>query len=47
MIQSIQETMNLETGQVFLKGKTGENVGPVGRSEAIMAECIVLLHKAD
>ena len=47
MIQSIQETMNLETGQVFLKGKTGENVGPVGRSEAIMAECIALLHKAD
>jgi|TARA_B100000700_G_scaffold111781_1_gene125811 2-C-methyl-D-erythritol 2,4-cyclodiphosphate synthase len=45
MIQSIQDTLGLEAGQVFVKGKTGEKVGPVGRAEAIMAECIVLLHQ--
>ena len=46
MIRSIRETLNLSDGQVFVKGKTGENVGPVGRCEAIMAECVVLLHRA-
>jgi 2-C-methyl-D-erythritol 2,4-cyclodiphosphate synthase len=30
---------------VGLKAKTGEGIGPVGREEAIMAECVVLLEK--
>ncbi len=30
---------------VGLKAKTGEGVGTVGREEAIMAECVVLLEK--
>ncbi len=46
MIQCIQQTLELKEGQVFVKGKTGEKVGPVGRCEAIMAECVALLHKA-
>ena len=41
--QRIASLLELDVGQVGLKGKTGENVGPVGRGEAIMAECIVLL----
>lgn len=28
---------------IGVKAKTGEGVGPVGREEAIMAECVVLL----
>ena len=28
---------------VWLKAKTGEGVGPIGRQEAISAECAVLL----
>ncbi len=28
-----------------VEGKTGEAVGPVGRQEAIMAECVVLLEQ--
>lgn len=31
--------------QIGLKGKTGEGVGPVGREEAVMAECVALLLK--
>ena len=30
---------------IGIKAKTGEAVGPVGRQEAIMAECVALLHK--
>jgi 2-C-methyl-D-erythritol 2,4-cyclodiphosphate synthase len=31
--------------QVGVKAKTGEKVGPIGREEAIAAECVVLLEK--
>ncbi|QDU97168.1 2-C-methyl-D-erythritol 2,4-cyclodiphosphate synthase [Lignipirellula cremea] len=41
--QRIAELLHLETDCVNVKAKTGEHVGPVGREEAIMAECIVLL----
>jgi 2C-methyl-D-erythritol 2,4-cyclodiphosphate synthase len=30
---------------VFVKGKTGEQVGPVGRGEAVVAQCVVLLQQ--
>jgi 2-C-methyl-D-erythritol 2,4-cyclodiphosphate synthase len=33
--------------QIGVKAKTGEGVGPVGREEAIEAQCVALLEKAD
>lgn len=39
----IAEILGLAIEQVGLQAKTGEHIGPVGREEAIMAECIVLL----
>jgi 2-C-methyl-D-erythritol 2,4-cyclodiphosphate synthase len=41
--KSIADLLELDANQVGLKAKTGESVGPVGREEAIQAECIVLL----
>ena len=32
--------------QVGLQAKTGEGVGPIGREEAISAQCVVLLSRA-
>ena len=39
----IAELLRIESEQVNIKAKTGERVGPIGRQEAIVAECIVLL----
>ena len=39
----IAELLELEPGAVGIKAKTGEEVGPVGRREAIEAQCVVLL----
>jgi 2-C-methyl-D-erythritol 2,4-cyclodiphosphate synthase len=41
--QRIAEILDLEPERVGLKGKTGELVGPVGKEEAISAECVVLM----
>ncbi len=41
--QRIAEILDVEVGQVGLKAKTGEGVGPVGREEVIAARCVVLL----
>jgi len=41
--QSLAKLLGLDVGQVSVKAKTGEAVGPIGREEAIQAECIVLL----
>jgi 2-C-methyl-D-erythritol 2,4-cyclodiphosphate synthase len=41
----IAEILAIEPDQVGVKAKTGEQVGPVGREEAIQAECVVLLQK--
>ncbi len=41
--QRIAEILGIAVSQIGLKAKTGEHVGPVGRMEAIMAECLVLL----
>lgn len=41
--QRIAEILELNIDQVSVKAKTGERVGPVGREEAIMAECVVLM----
>ena len=43
----IAAILSISPEQVSVKAKTGELVGPVGREEAIMAECIVLVTKKD
>lgn len=45
VIESISSILNVETNQVFVKAKTGEKLPPVGTSEAIEAEAVVLLSK--
>jgi 2-C-methyl-D-erythritol 2,4-cyclodiphosphate synthase len=42
----IAALLNVDIERVSVKAKTGESVGPVGRQEAIMAECVVLLEKS-
>jgi 2-C-methyl-D-erythritol 2,4-cyclodiphosphate synthase len=44
--QRIAELLGVTPDDVGVKAKTGELVGPVGRQEAMMAECVVLLQKA-
>lgn len=44
--QNIARLLSIDEGQVGVKAKTGESVGPVGREEAIQAECVVLLKKS-
>ena len=41
--QRIAELLEIDVTQVGIKAKTGENVGFIGREEAISAECVVLL----
>ena len=41
----IAEILGIGVEQIGLKAKTGEQVGPVGREEAIMAECVALVVK--
>jgi 2-C-methyl-D-erythritol 2,4-cyclodiphosphate synthase len=43
MRRRIAEILHVRIDQIGLKAKTGENVGPVGREEAIEAQCVVLL----
>lgn len=46
--QRIAEVLRVDVDQISVKGKTGERVGPVGREEAIAAQCVaLLLHEAD
>jgi 2-C-methyl-D-erythritol 2,4-cyclodiphosphate synthase len=39
----IADALEIRPDQIGIKAKTGEHVGPVGRQEAMMAECVVLL----
>lgn len=41
----IAEILGVAVEQIGLKAKTGEHVGPAGREEAIMAECVALVVK--
>ncbi len=41
----IAEILGVEAGQVGIKAKTGEGVGPVGENQAMMAECVALLFR--
>lgn len=43
MRHAIAGVLGVAVGQVGLKAKTGEGVGPVGRGEAIDARCVALL----
>jgi 2-C-methyl-D-erythritol 2,4-cyclodiphosphate synthase len=39
----LAELLQVQLGQIGLKAKTGEQVGPVGRQEAIEAQAVALL----
>ncbi|NUQ66062.1 MAG: 2-C-methyl-D-erythritol 2,4-cyclodiphosphate synthase [Pirellulales bacterium] len=39
----VAEILQIAPEQVAVKAKTGEQVGPVGREEAIQAQCVALL----
>jgi 2-C-methyl-D-erythritol 2,4-cyclodiphosphate synthase len=41
--ERLSDILNVEPERVGLQAKTGESVGPVGREEAISAQCVVLL----
>lgn len=43
--QRIAELLSIEATQVGVKAKTGEGVGPVGREEAMQAQCVALLYR--
>jgi len=45
VINSIASILGVDSDQVFVKAKTGEKLPPVGTSEAVEAECVVLLSK--
>jgi 2-C-methyl-D-erythritol 2,4-cyclodiphosphate synthase len=44
--QRIADILSLDVQFVSVKAKTGESVGPIGREEAISAQCIVLLESS-
>jgi 2-C-methyl-D-erythritol 2,4-cyclodiphosphate synthase len=46
MADTIAEILNIEPGQVGVKAKTGEGVGPVGQSEIMMAQCVALIYSS-
>ncbi len=39
----VAEILAVDVDQVSIKAKTGEGVGPVGREEAVEAQCVALL----
>jgi 2-C-methyl-D-erythritol 2,4-cyclodiphosphate synthase len=43
--QRLADILGILPEQVGLQAKTGEGVGPIGREEAIAAQCIVLLSR--
>jgi 2-C-methyl-D-erythritol 2,4-cyclodiphosphate synthase len=43
ILRRMADILEIEPEQIGLQAKTGEHVGPVGREEAIAAECVVLL----
>lgn len=47
IVLRLADILQLEPEQVGLQAKTGERVGPIGREEAIAAECVVLLVKRE
>jgi len=43
--ERIAAVLSIDVGQIWLKAKTGEGVGPIGEEQAIAAECVVLIEK--
>jgi 2-C-methyl-D-erythritol 2,4-cyclodiphosphate synthase/2-C-methyl-D-erythritol 4-phosphate cytidylyltransferase/2-C-methyl-D-erythritol 2,4-cyclodiphosphate synthase len=43
--ETLGRTLDIDSGRVFLKGKTGEGIGGVGRGEAVEALAVCLLEK--
>ena len=41
--ERLAEILDIEIERIGLQAKTGESIGPIGREEAIAAECAVLL----
>lgn len=44
---SLARVLELEPDMVFVKGKTGEGLGPVGKGRAVEALAVCLLEKTD
>lgn len=47
ILQRMAEILRVEPEQIGLQAKTGEHVGPVGREEAMEAQCVALLVKRE
>lgn len=43
----VAQVLDIEIDLVGIKAKTGEEVGPVGEQQAMMAQCVALLVKVD
>ncbi len=43
IVRNLAKTLGISADTVSIKAKTGEQVGPVGRSEAVQADAAVLL----
>ncbi len=41
--QRVADVLDIEVERVGLQAKTGEGIGPVGREEAVAAQCVALL----
>lgn len=46
IVARLAQILQMEPAAINVKAKTGEAVGPIGRGEAIAAECIALLLEA-
>jgi 2-C-methyl-D-erythritol 2,4-cyclodiphosphate synthase len=47
MVARLAQVLNLDPGQVNVKAKTAEKMGPVGEGRAIEARAVCLLLRAD
>jgi 2-C-methyl-D-erythritol 2,4-cyclodiphosphate synthase len=45
--QRVADILGIEVERVGLQAKTGEGIGPIGREEAVAAQCVALLETVD
>ena len=45
--ENLSKLLNVSTGSVNVKGKSGEGLGPVGQGELVEVYATVLLHRVD
>jgi 2-C-methyl-D-erythritol 2,4-cyclodiphosphate synthase len=43
--ETLSRALGIDAGRIFLKGKTGEGIGEIGRGEAVEAVAVCLLKK--